>query len=262
MKRSLVARRAASLAGAAAVLSLVSLVGCIKASDDVTVTEDGSGTFSEVVTLDLSKLKGMEDMFKGMGDPAMGDKPTTPEKKEDPLEKLKKEWEKIPGLELVKSSAEEKDGKYTMTIDAKFKTLEAYALGSQIEYSASLKKNDDGSYTLRFFDADEKPAAEAGMGDAAMGEDPGAAMAAAMMPMLEPFLKDIEMNRKLELPGKVLETNGKKGDDGSSVSWKVTFDDVKAGKTPEQTVTFKGDGLDLKPFSVKREHKHDEPGKK
>ena len=40
------------------------------------------------------------------------------------------------------------------------------------------------------------------------------------------------------------------------MSWKVTWEDIKKGHDlPAQTVTFKGDDLDLKPFSVQREHK-------
>ena len=68
----------------------------------------------------------------------------------------------------------------------------------------------------------------------------------------EPFLKSLEYDRKLTLPGTIVETNGTKGEDGSTVSWKLTFDDIKNGKVEPQTVTFKGEGLELKPFTVKR----------
>ena len=247
------------------------LSACIKLSDDATVKADGSGSFSTTTTIDLSAMKGIEAAFKGMGpaspggaDAGMdgaGDKPAAP-KKEDPLEEMKKEWKGIEGLELTKATSEEKDGKINIAAEANFKTLEAYARASSTEMNASLKKNADGSYTLKFSsDEDAAPPADAAMGDGAgmdapaMGEDPAAGMAAAFMPMLEPFMKDLEMKRKLTLPGTIVETNGTKGDDGSTVSWKITFADVKTGKLPAQTVTFKGEGLDLKPFSIKREHK-------
>ncbi len=239
----------------------LALSGCIKEKDDVTLKADGSGTYTETMTIDLSAMKGIADAMKGAmgGDEAgmEGEKPAEgseakEEKKEDTLEDLKKSWKEIPGLEVTKATSEEKDGKTTISVEAKFKALEDYARATNIEMSSELKKNEDGSWTLRFFSGDEKPAAaDAAMEEGAM-EDPGAEMAAAMMPLIEKFLADLEITRTLALPGKIVETNGTKADDGSSVTWKVTFADLKGGKMPAQTVTFSGEGLDLKPFSITR----------
>ncbi len=251
MSRSPLARTA----GAMLLAASLALAGCIKQSDDVTVTADGSGTYSETIVLDLAAMKGLEEALgggpgAGKDAPGMGDVTTGPAN-DDPLEKLKKEWKGIEGLEVTKATSEQKDGKTTVVVEAKFKTLEAYARATGMELNADLKENDDGSWTLRF-----SSNAKQGEGAAAPGgKDDAAEMAKAMMPMLEPFMKDLEVTRKLTLPGTIVSTDGTKSEDGTSVTWKVTWEDLKkGGDFPAQTVTFKGDDLDLKPFSVKRAH--------
>lgn len=197
----------------------------------------------------------------------------------DPVERIKQRYKDIPGLEVTKFAPEMKDGKMNLTVEATFKTLEDYAKASGIEMGSSLVKNDDGSYTLQFEGRfggrggrrDSAPHGEPGMdGEPGMGGEPGmagepgmdgapggpggpgGAMMGAMMPMLEKYLAGLEWTRTLKLPGTIVETNGTRSEDGSSVTWKLTFADMKDGKAAPQTVTFKGDGLDLKPFTVKR----------
>lgn len=230
----------------------LALAGCVKQSDDVTVTADGSGTFSESIVLDLAAMKGLEDALGGPGNgkdaPGMGEGKSGPAN-DDPLEKLKKEWKGIEGLEVTKATSEQKDGKTVVAIEAKFKTLEAYARATGMEMNAELKKNDDDTWTLKF----TSNAQQAGGG--AGGKDEAAEMAKAMMPMLEPFMKDLEVTRKLTVPGTVVSTDGVKSEDGTSVTWKVTWEDLKkGGDMPAQTVTFKGEDLELKPFSIQRAH--------
>src|SRR5262245_23883672 len=124
------------VAGAFAASALL-LVGCIKESDEVTVKADGSGTYSENMSLDLSACKGVaEAMKKEMGGPAAmdGDKPAK-EDKPDPLGEMKERVKGIEGLEVVSATADEKDGRLTMKAEVKFKTLEAYAKASGLEMS-------------------------------------------------------------------------------------------------------------------------------
>lgn len=227
----------------------LALAGCVLQTDEVKVSADGSGGYTESVTLDMKAMNGITEQLDGMfgskpadGAGMDGAKPAEREKMEDPLEKLKKQWKGVEGLEVTKATSEEKDGKVQIAIEAKFKTLEAYARATGFEMNAELKKNENGSFTLRFFSGRTQ---EGGGGDAEM--------AAAFVPMLEPHMKGLEMTRTLALPGKVVETNGKTAEDGSTVTWKVTWDDVKKGlDVPAQTVTFRGDGLTLKAFSIER----------
>jgi len=250
-------------AGGLLVASALALVGCIKEADDVTVADDGSGSYTETLTVDLSAMKGLaEAMGETPGEtkdgaPMDGGKPGAPT--DDPLEKMKKDWKDIEGLEVTKATSEEKDGKIFVRVEAKFTTLEAYARATGIEMNADLTAHDDGSYTLKF-SSDDKKAGPAGEPGAAM-DDPGADLAKSLLPMLEPFMKDLEIVRKLTLPGSIVETNGTKSADGASVTWKVTWEDIKkGGDVPAQSVTFRGDDLELKPFSIKRAHDAGGPG--
>lgn len=254
-----------SVFGSLALVASLALAGCLKANDVVVVKPDGSGTFSTTVTIDLSAMKGIAEAMGGAPDAKPDGEPGEDGKgkKDDPLEEMKEEWKHIEGIEIVKADSVEKDGKVTMTIDAKFKTLEAYARATSIEMGATLEKQADGSYVLRFDDKPGKPdpageGAKGGEGEpgapAPGADDFGAEMAAGMMSAFEPFLKGIEMTRKLTLPGKIVTTNGVKSDDGSTVTWTVKWDDIKkAKKPPAQSVTFRGDDLTLKPFSITRE---------
>ena len=304
------------------------LVGCVKTHDDVTVKADGSGSYTETTVMDVSAMTEMGEAMKGFGagfgggggfgqgpgfgggagmnggdkppeptappeggvkPPESGAKPPDmPKPSDDPIERLKARQKDIPGLDVTKMTTDTKDGKANILVEATFKTIEAYARGSSIEMGASLLKNDDGSYTLKFEGKfgmgkggrpDGAPRGAPGMEGAPGGTDGGAmdgappgmdgtdappgggpgggmggmgGMGAMMMPMLEKYLAGLEYSRTLKLPGTIVETNGTKSEDGSTVSWKLTFDDIKSGKAEPQTVTFKGEGLDLKPFTVKR----------
>jgi hypothetical protein len=222
----------------------------------------------------------------GMGEPGMdepgmsgGDPAAAPPPAEDPLGRLKNRWKDIPGLEVTKATSEEKDGRVTVDVEATFSTLEAYARASGIEMGAELVLNSDGTYTLTFErrinpamrayaengGMPKRPAGtppeggEAGMdatapggmegGDGEKGSDgPSPAIAAA----LEKSLAGLEVVRTLKLPGAVLETNGTKSEDGTSVTWKATVADLKDPRAGTYFVKFKGDGLDLKAFKVER----------
>ncbi len=87
----------ARTAGAMLLAASLALAGCIKQTNDVTVADDGSGTYTETIVLDLAAMKGLEDALGGPGGTGGGkDAPTTGDAKkgpanDDPLEKLKKE---------------------------------------------------------------------------------------------------------------------------------------------------------------------------
>lgn len=209
-----------------------------------------------------------------------GDKPPPPEKPpEDPYARMKARLGAIPGLEVTKDTVEIKDGKQRIALGANFKTLEAYAQATFIDAGTELVKNEDGSYTLKFEGRSAgrggRRGGRGGMDEGGMGsggggggeggmegeppamgggeppQGPGMGMMGGMLAGLEPYLADLELVRKVKLPGTIVETNGTKGEDGS-ITWKVTYEDLKSGKAGPQTVTFKGEGLDLKPFKVKR----------
>lgn len=270
---------------AALAACLVSLPGCMKVHDDVTIEANGSGTMTSDVELDLTAFKEIDKEMKKMGAPGAdgpgmdGPKPEEKEPpKEDPLVKLKQEWKDIPGIEITNATAEEKDGKVAMHVEAKFTSFEAYAKASEIESDSELVKNADGSYTLKFTTenpmggGDAPPPAKpdapamadepkpAGMDDAKPGDDPFSKIGEMLGPIIVKALSGLEYHRKITVPGTIVETNGTKGEDGASVSWKTTFKDMEKPKAEGQFVTFKGEGLDLKPFKVVKKSKFEMGG--
>jgi hypothetical protein len=63
----------------------------------------------------------------------------------------------------------------------------------------------------------------------------------------------LEAKRSVCVPGTVVETNGAKAEaEGrTTVSWTITYKDLVAGKNLTQKVTFKAEGLTLKPFTYR-----------
>jgi hypothetical protein len=246
--------RASRWLGSVVAVASLALAGCIQVHDEAEVTETGSGSFKDTVTIDIAAVeqmaeamkKAMEELAKGMGaQPEAGmaeAQPPAPEPKleDDTLEKAKKELAAIPGVELKSATAERKEGKATVTLEATFQTLEGYARATQLEMAAELTKGEDGSWTLTFQTDNDAASDPATPADPNAPADP---MSAA--------LEKIEMSRTLKLPGTIVSTNGTQ--DGSTVRWKMGLAEAKkAGKTITQTVTFKGDDIDLKPFKISR----------
>lgn len=303
--------RARPFLRAALCAAAFALAGCVQTDDDVTVKADGSGSFTETTVLDLAAVAAIQEEMKALpdfgrgpgmdggekppapptpppGDPGAGPAPEAPKPPTDPVERMKARWKDVPGLEVTNATTETKEGKAHVRLEAKFQTLEAYAQATNIEMGASLVKNEDGSYTLKFelrgpgrggrggerrdgpgmgegqpggMDEGGMEGGTPGMdgGDAPRGPGPGGpggtggmgGMGGPMAPLFEKHMAGLEFTRKLKLPGPIVETNGTKGEDGS-VSWKLTYEEIKAGKVEPQSVTFQGEGLDLKPFTVKR----------
>lgn len=225
-----------------ATAATLALTGCIKTDAKSTVAKDGTGTATQKLEIDMSQMKQMMEMFgsmaggeAGMDGAAMGD----PMGGEDPaasMKELEAKIKKVEGLTLKDFKTESKDGKVTTTFTVEFKEWSLLGHTGAFSGTTELVKNADGSYTFSM-----DPKSQMGGGEAGM--DP-----AAMAPMLEPFLGSMEIATSITLPGAITETNGTKSEDGMTVSWKMGFKDLIGGKAGPQKVTFKGEGLELKPF--------------
>lgn len=256
--------------GAAALVAVVGLstAGCIQSEDKTVIGKDGSGTAVVDMTVDLSKIEQMTEMFKGFGggepgmEPGMeGDKPTEP--KENGLtdemseEKIKEKLKEHPGIELTKYTNEKKDGKQAIHMEFKFKDVADYAKADFFgNKSVELAKHDDGTYTLTFDPMGGQGDKLGGGGDAAgMAEaDPMGGDPSMFMGMLEPFLGTLEVKSKITVPGTITETNGTKDGEstvGWAFGWKSMMEAMKDKKPVSWTVSFKGEGIELKPFKVK-----------
>lgn len=257
---------------ASACVAALATAGCIKSDDKTTLAKDGSGSVDVTITIDMSKIKEMKDMFGAMmppstpppameGEPAMAE-PAAP--KEDDLssqfsrEEVEKDLKKYEGLELKDYSNETKDGKQVVHMVIAFKSWENLCKsGATGNKAITLTKGEDGNYTI-VFDAmgGQGPGADAKGGAEAGGADAGAMME-GMLPMLEGFMGGLEFKSAITLPGAIVETNGTKSEDGLSVAWSMAWKDIAASikdKKKDGTlmkVTFKGEGVDIKPFSFK-----------
>lgn len=227
-----------------ACLFALALAGCLETSDTTKLEKDGSGTVSAtyaVMVKPAEELIGQAWMIYGGG----GELP-------DPLPNpLHPAWfvhdaKGLDGFEVVK--AKEYDdpelGTRTTVVQGKFTSLEAAAKANAFFSGVTLsrvKKSAEvpnGGWKLSF----QNVFAGDPLG---MGMD-----ASQMLPMFETYLKTLRMTRRITLPTKILDTNGKKSEDGKTVSWVVTYDRLVEGKDITATVVFEAaEGLELKPFT-------------
>ncbi|MFO0932226.1 MAG: hypothetical protein U1E39_05900 [Planctomycetota bacterium] len=246
-----------------ATFAALALPGCMQNETSTTLLADGSGTASDTVTVDIERTKQLIEtakMFGGMqqGGGGAGGLPADfdVEKMLDATygkAALEAQLKETPGVEVKSVSSELKDGKRIAKREFAFSGFDALGAAAFQTTTAELKKNDDGSWTLEM-DAlgAMRPLLSMG-GDASggggMGFDPQ-----AMMGMVAEMVGDFRVKRTFTLPGTIVETNGKQGEDGKTVSWSFSIEDLKTAtgdpkNAPgKMSVKFKGDGLTLKPF--------------
>lgn len=248
-----------------AAFAAIALPGCMQNETSTTLLADGSGTASDTVIVDIDRTKQLIEtakMFGGMqggGGGAPGGLPADfdVEKMLDATygkAALETQLKETPGVEVKSVTSELKDGKRVAKREFAFSGFDALGAAAFQTMTAELKKNDDGSFTLEM-DAlgAMRPLLSMGGGDAAggggMGFDPQ-----AMMGMVAEMVGDFRVKRSFTLPGAIVETNGKQSEDGKTVSWSFSIDDLKTAtgdpkNAPgKMSVKFKGDGLTLKPF--------------
>jgi hypothetical protein len=227
---------------------------CMKQESKTTVLKDGSGTIVYTMTNDLvawGKLRAQLAPFIG-GSSASGSDPAAdaePLVDVDDFTHLKVEgikWTKPPEQTV-------KDGKQTIRLEAAFSDWSLLGKANLVFGSASLAKNEDGTWTwtlaspfdfASFLSGSSSPEGASGLSPEMLQ------MIQAAIPLFQEYLGGLEVAQTLTLPGTIVETNGTKSEDGTTVSWKIGFKDVVAGKTTMK-VTFKGEGLELKPFQTK-----------
>jgi hypothetical protein len=252
------------VAAALALAATFALPGCIKSDSKTTLNKDGSGVVTQRMEMDLSQFKALADLANSFGGGAPGGEPGMDaggmaDPSMDPMAEIKEleaKLKKIEGLTVKDFKSEQKDGKYVTAFTAEFKEWSLLGQAKVFGGTTELVKNADGSYT---FSMDSSAGSQMGDGGApgappAGGEpgmDPGMpAMDPSMLaPMLEQFLGSMEFASSLTVPGTIVETNGTKSEDGSTVTWKVGFKEIFGAKDAGlMKVTFKGEGLELKPF--------------
>jgi hypothetical protein len=218
---------------------LFALPSCVKQDAKTVLGRDGKGTATLSATFDLEKLNQIKEMMGGMmgGQPGAEGGVTTDATDEFDPAKLRKSLEGKKGVTLVSATKTEAEDKKSVTFryEVKFESLEAL-------YQAGLMGLGDGTKVT----LEEKDGSWTLTADASAGAEGGA----EMMGMMAPLFEGLEIVTTFELPGEIVATNGTKSDTGTSVTWKVDAKNMAKPEALKQSVTFRGEALALKAFSL------------
>lgn len=228
---------------------LLTLPACMKVGETLNLAKDGTGTVSMKVVADLGKMNEIMEMFKGMmGGEEGGDNEMKKEFEEKTsVEDLKKKLEGKKGVELVSATPIDDAEKKLKGMDAKIKfaTLEDfYRAGLEENVDVQLEDLGGGTWKLT------RRMLMQGMGEGEEMPEEAKAQMEMVKGMLEPYMGEMEMSMTLTVPGTIVETNGTKGENGT-ITWKLGFEGLLDPKNHKQFVTFKGEGLTLKPFHLR-----------
>lgn len=232
----------------------VALAGCLEARSTTTLEADGSGTYREIVVLDLVKAKGyraaLAQQMQGL---PPGDDPDL----DDPFDKLdvkrrEAALKRQKGVRVTSRSQtrDEAGTSETFELGVAFASLRSlYETGVVEDVTVKLARAEDGkSWTLTIrhvFDGNDRDPAD----PAALAQL--ARLRAGMLGRYKAWWGSLGIQRVLTLPTPILATNGTKGEDGRTVSWKIGFDDLADPRKLRQQVTFAHDAtLKLVPFEL------------
>jgi hypothetical protein len=234
-----------------AALLCLPLAACLETKEEFVLAADGSGTIKQKYVADLKATKQLlEGAMMFFGDPSTGG--AIPDPLPNPVAPawLRADAKGVEGYTLSKVEETTADDKRTTVVEAKFTCLEVAAkAGAFFTSSVSLQKTEAGAWKLSLRDAWSKAKEAGGGGDPMANFD-----VTSVLPVFEEQLKTLRLERSFTLPGKILETNGKKSEDGKTVSWVVDYAKIVAGKDLEMTVVFEGgEGVTLAPFEHKRD---------
>lgn len=234
----------------ALVFAVLPLAGCLKAKDHVTLNKDGSGTIVSSYEVDLTKARELLSavaMLMGQGNPE-----DIAKMKDEHLMNFehpnwfKKTAGEVEGYDVRSASQKIAEGKRNTSVEASFASLAAASQAkafpimsvdlSPVEKSEKLP---NGGWKLVVKDAISgiDPAQTGGM-------DPS-----QMLPMFEPQMKKLSSTFKFTIPGKIVETNGAKDEDGCTASMTIDYNKMMEGKSVALTIIFTAEeGAKLKAF--------------
>jgi len=236
-------------------IALLALVpACLKASSRTVLKKDGSGTYVQVSTLEMEKAEAYQKMLLAKAHSlAIPDD----EQEENPYASLDakaraRELEDRRGIKSATGGESSDGAKKTRTYDLRveFESLKAfYESGVLEDVTVKLERAKDGkSWTLttrHIFDGNDNVPQEGAAADKLRK------VREALLKAVEPYWSTLTIQSELTLPSKVLETNGTKGADGRTVTWKLGFGQLADPKNLMQTVMFEHvEGLKLEAFEL------------
>jgi hypothetical protein len=235
-------------------LALALVPGCLEADSKTVLAKDGSGTYEQVSTLHMEKAAAYQKMLlakaRSIGIP-------DDETEENPFAALDapalaKELGGRRGIsDATGATTEDADKKTrTYTLKLKFKSLlDLYEAGTIEDTTVSLVRlEEEKAWKLtiaHLFDGnDNDPPAGPAL-------DQLLKVRRTLLQSVKAWWDMIAIRRTLTLPSKVMASNGRIAEDGKTVTWALSFQDLADPRKLRQEVTFAdAEGLELEPFTL------------
>lgn len=220
------------------------LGGCLETKETIRLFHDGTGKLLQVTTLDLEQQDDLVKAFLALygkksveGERTLAD-PTAPSW-------LRSLARRTPGYDINLLEAEEEDGRRRMTLSGTFGELRAAARAGAFPGTAvSLERKGSKAWRLTFRQGWGL------VGDVSRNEVGGRPVAKLIEHLAKGFA-GWSLQRAVVFPARVLETNGELDEDGVTVKWRLTLDDLTGQAEVEHWARFEErEGLELRPFQV------------
>jgi len=231
---------------------VLSVSGCIKVDQTLTLEKDGSGTLDIRYGMSeqaIAQLEAMEQMGQAMGETPGADDgmdAETPFDFDFDEAEVRESFESqdIEGVELLAAESETVDGWRYMDLEIAFDNLSALAKTEFFEDSEiSLEKDTEGNYVLRQRSGDGGPTGSDGAGDDPMQDQ--------MMQQMAAMFAGMRIANRVIVPTEIIETNATDVD-RRTASWVFDIDEDPTVMTKldhvDMRVVFASDGASLEPF--------------
>jgi len=241
-----------------AALCCLGLAGCLQATAETEINDDGSGFFSLAYSMSPTVAEAMKELEELGGVQDMdADMPMFNDLDEGEFKKHCKQH----GVTLEKFAQTNKDGREGFEIALRFKNLEglnaAMKEGMGDGGGLRLSKTPDGDYVFKLVPDDGEDMAEDSMDMDESEEDPMSApeeefdpeklgKAMEIMGKMMASISELEFNLRISVPGDIIESNAPTVEGRTSI-WEIRGDDMMAAgpDMAEPRILFSGKGLDI-----------------
>lgn len=234
------------LPATAVLLAFTLLAGCLEQTSELVVKADGSGTWTQVSTLDMKKAEAYLVEWSNQArefDPGGGARNDDAFPDLD-MKARKKALAAIEGIDVREAASTSKEKKHTTRLSLGFDALATLLRSNAIEdAAATLAKTKQGHWTLTIRHAHLG-------GTPKEAADPLRKLREKLLEKFKPYWGDLSVDIKITLPTRIVATNGVK-QAPTSVLWRIRFADLADPQKLVHEVTFEDmETLKLAPFSV------------
>ncbi len=238
------------LALAAVLLCAAPLLGgCLDSDATLTFKKDGSGTWRESSTVDMSKAEAWLTVFSGQVRELEPDDDVRARHDDVfpdlDMAKRRKALSKRKGIEVLEatSTLDKKKKIHKTTLAVRFDSLKAlFASGAVEDATARLARTKAGHWKLTIRHAHLDGAIDAAAARLR-------ALREGVLEQFKAYWGDLAIDITMTVPTRIIATNGAR--EGQAVRWQVRFGDLADPKKLVHEVTFAdAEGLKLTPFTV------------